>query len=281
MSIEVARAGVMDFEPLVRHWTGAALIALPFLFPLTAGPSANVWQLLASWICLALLCLIAPAAAPARGVMLWLAAAAGAIALVRGPDPGLWLPACVAVAAVGLAACLGAGLARAGRGAQATLAWGLLAAGSASAVLGLLQYHGLAAPLVPWTSAPELGQAWGNLRQRNQFATLIGMALVAALWLYAGRGALGRRWLLAAMGLLALAAAASTSRTGALLWIAILGLAAFMARRERRQRQGGAALRLPSPWLLLGLIAVYVAASWLLPLLAGGDVEDLRRRLRA
>ena len=68
-------------------------------------------------------------------------------------------------------------------------AWGLFAAGLVSAVLGLLQYYGLAEPLAPWTTSPEPGQAYGNLRQRNQFATLISMALIAALWLHAAQRA--------------------------------------------------------------------------------------------
>ena len=33
----------------------AALIAFPFLSPLVAGPSVNVWQLLGAWVCVAAL----------------------------------------------------------------------------------------------------------------------------------------------------------------------------------------------------------------------------------
>ncbi len=113
-----------------------------------------------------------------------------------------------------MAACAGAGLARAGSNQHSALAWGLFTAGLVSAVLGLLQYYGLAAPLAPWTTSPEPGQAYGNLRQRNQFATLISMALIAALWLHASRGTTPARCIAGAGLLLVLAAAASTSRTG-------------------------------------------------------------------
>ncbi len=106
------------------------------------------------------------------------------------------------------------------------LATGILAAGLVSAVLGLLQYYGLAEPLVPWTTTPALGQAYGNLRQRNQFATLISMALVAALWIHATQPSVQiRRWLVAAALLLLVAAAASTSRTGLLQLLSIVGVA--------------------------------------------------------
>lgn len=98
---------------------------------------------------------------------------------------------------------------------QAALAHCLLRAGAVSAVLGLLQYYGLAGALAPWTSALPGGQAFGNLRQCNQFASLIGVALIAALRLYASyRGGSPRRRLLRVgmVSLLLVAAAASTRR---------------------------------------------------------------------
>lgn len=311
----------------------AALIAVPFLFPFTGGPSANVWQLLASWGCAALLLVAGPVALPARRVMAGLVLTTLLIALSPGANVEGRLAACGALTVIGLAAAVGAGWARSIRSALGSagidaggpdrsgrvFAWGLLAAGLVSAVLGLLQYYQLAAPLVPWTTTPELGQAYGNLRQRNQFATLISMALMASLWLYAARGgpsAAGvhigqgaRTWALAwggAVVLLLLAAAASTSRTGLLQWLAIVGVAAWMAWRQRRSvrvparasavpqprhsapsppcasgRPGqSTAWHLPHPLLLLTLVPAYFVAAWVLPLLAGPDIEDMLRRLR-
>lgn len=258
----------------------AFLLAFPFLSPLVAGPSANVWQLLVSWLCAALLWWLGPSAMPARGVLLWLGALALAIVLGRGPDTGQFLGACAAIAVGAMAACVGAGIARApGSMGTRAVALGLLAAGLVSAVLGLFQYYGVAAPLAPFTTAPEIGQAYGNLRQRNQFATLISMALVAALWLYAGLSGRARWGWLAGLVLLALAAAASTSRTGLLQWAAISGLAAALAWGERRGAPA-TPLRLPHPLLLLALIPAYFIAAWALPMLAGSDVEGMLQRLR-
>ena len=259
----------------------AVIVAAPFLFPFVAGPSANVWQLLASWLCIALLFLAGPRALPSRWPLTALALLAAAIAWRgAGSDSSMVLGAFVAIGATAFAAFVGAGLSRATTSAQSALAWGLLLAGILSAVLGLLQYYGASAPLKPFTTAPDLGQAYGNLRQRNQFATLISMSLVAALWLHAsvlaGRS---RLWLLPAVGLLVLAAAASTSRTGLLQWLSICGVATALAWGERRS--GAAAdRRLPHPLLLLGLVPAYFVAAWVLPMLAGPDVEDMLRRLR-
>ena len=62
----------------------------------------------------------------------------------------------------------------------AASAW--LAAALLSAVLGLLQYFGATAPFGIWVNNPGIGEAFANLRQRNQFATLLNMGLVALLW---------------------------------------------------------------------------------------------------
>lgn len=259
----------------------AALIALSFLFPFAAGPSANVWQQLATWSCAALLAVARLAALPARGVALWLALVGVSILLRRSDNPTLDISAVIAVAVVGLAACVGAGLARASSSRQSALAWGLLAAGLLSAVLGLLQYYGLAEALAPWTTSPDPGQAYGNLRQRNQFATLISMALIAALWLHAASGRRVRTALLPAGLLLILAAAASTSRTGLLQLLLISGVSALLAWRERhRSNEEAANFRLPHPWLLLALVPAYFIAAWLLPLLVGAEVDSMMRRLR-
>lgn len=270
-------AGAPGFVP-------AALIAFPFLSPLVAGPSANVWQLLVAWACATALWALGPRALPSRGVLALLGLLGVSIALRRGHDLSQSLGACVALAMAAVAASVGAGWARergGHDGAAAPLARGLFAAGVLSAVLGLCQYYGAADWLGPFTTAPDLGQAYGNLRQRNQFATLISMALVAALWLHAGFG-VGRRARVAwwgGVGLLTLAAAASTSRTGLLQWLAISVGAAALAWGERRGR-AAAAPRLPHPAGLLSLVPAYFVAAGLLPRLAGPAVEDMLRRLR-
>jgi O-antigen ligase len=265
----------------------AALIAIPFLFPLTAGPSVSMWQLLVSWACIAglVLSLRGGRARPGTALLAWLALVAAAIAVLHGDVFGFWAPACVALLATGLAALAGARMAGK-RAREAAFAWGLLFAGLVSTALGLLQYFGLAESLVPWTSAPDLGQAFGNLRQRNQFATLLSMALVALLWLHAMTES-GRRRLAwgASAFLLTMGQAASNSRTGLLQFVFIAAVAALIARRERRSqlpisncRSG--AMRLPPPWMLLALIPLYALAAWALPHLAGGAVVGMFDRLR-
>uniref|UniRef100_C5CRA4 O-antigen polymerase n=1 Tax=Variovorax paradoxus (strain S110) TaxID=543728 RepID=C5CRA4_VARPS len=287
MTADIAHAQKLATERAL-FLARSGLVAFPFLCPLVAGPSVQAWQLLATWVCLAAMLLVIPAATPSRGIWAWLGAGAVAVVLFSSPHAGAaaWLPPVVVLAAMAAAACVGAGMVRGGPGTSGALAMGVLVAGLVSAVLGLLQYYGLAEPLVPWTTTPALGQAYGNLRQRNQFATLISMALVAALWIYAAQpSARIRRWLVAAALLLLVAAAASTSRTGLLQLLSIVGVAAFIARRERRgvapdDAAGAPPFSLPPPLVLLAMIPVYFAIAWLLPQLAAGEVEGMMQRLQ-
>lgn len=126
------------------------------------------------------------------------------------------------------------------------IAW--LAAATLSSVLGVLQYLDLASALSPWVNQPFYkGDAFANLRQRNQFASLTSVGLVVLLaWAYridAARltslATSGRRWhwLLAfvALQLLAAGVASSVSRTGGLQWLLITALALLWAWRLRAQ----------------------------------------------
>jgi len=63
------------------------------------------------------------------------------------------------------------------------LAW--VTAAALSALIGLLQYFGDTAPFDVWLNHTGLGEAYGNLRQRNQYATLLNIGLVAVIWLAA------------------------------------------------------------------------------------------------
>jgi O-antigen ligase len=268
----------------IGHVVRAGLIAFPFLCPLVGGPSVNVWQLMATWACVAGLLAFGPAVRPKREIGIWLALGAIAVVLSAREEPiSYWLPVCATLAGMAAAACVGAGITRGGPSAAAVLANGILAAGLISAVLGLLQYYGLAEPLVPWTTTPALGQAYGNLRQRNQFATLISMALVAALWIHATQpSAQIRRWLVPAALLLLVAAAASTSRTGLLQLLSIVGIATLIAWRERRTapESDRKHFSLPPPLVLLAMIPIYFAIAWVLPQLTASEVEGMMRRLQ-
>ncbi len=155
----------------------------------------------------------------------------------------------------------------------ATIRASWLGAALVSSVLGLLQYFDLSAALDGWVNNPAPGVAYGNLRQRNQFATLVNMGLVALLCVAllrpaaqaadgpppANRG--GMLGMAAATVLLASANAASLSRTGALQLVGILLMAGVwswwknpMARR-----------------ILVLAVLSYGLASVALPWLAGRD----------
>jgi hypothetical protein len=73
------------------------------------------------------------------------------------------------------------------------LLWGWALAAGLSALMGLLQYFDRSTPFAPWINYAGLGQTFGNLRQRNQFATLCSMGLVLLWWWaqYARAGADG------------------------------------------------------------------------------------------
>jgi len=158
---------------------------------------------------------------------------------------------------------------------------GWLTAAAISALIGLAQYFGLAQSLSPWISQTVAGEAFANLRQRNQFATLTSIGLVALLgWL-----ALPRRgaqhdqgwrmpwWAYGLALLLALGNAVSSSRTGLLQWLLIALLTAWWA--------------LPGRWRLLvfalqALLAYGVAVltmPWLLEWATGLHTGGLFGRL--
>src|SRR5205085_7226058 len=129
----------------------------------------------------------------------------------------------VAMLAAGLMLLvLAAGFAR-----DPEITWGLqagfLAAAAVSAVIGLLQYFGLSTLMAGFVNLAEAGEAYGNLRQPNQYATLcwIGGAIVLF-----GSLPLRRPWAAALLVLLAAGSAASVSRTGLVQAVVLTALAA-------------------------------------------------------
>ncbi|NVO05481.1 MAG: O-antigen ligase C-terminal domain-containing protein [Rhodoferax sp.] len=184
--------GAVNHEnlPAIR---GAAvlLLVLPWLNPLSYGPTPAVGQGLATWF------------AASWCWMLWVVAGQGYTVRVQAVSAA-WLTAAVI-----------------------------------SAAMGLLQYLGLANALSPWVDFVEAGQAFANLRQRNQLATLLGIGLSALLWwqVQLADRAPARRERLLYIGLLAFcgallvaADAASGSRTGMVQLFALLALALVWQR---------------------------------------------------
>jgi O-antigen ligase len=212
-----------------------------------------------------------------------------------GPSPAVvpWLVALVATAALlGLSALrdLANGPSQLTFAAHwaAPFAAALVLAGGLSAAMGLLQYFGLAGALEPWVKQGMPGEAFANLRQRNQFATLTNMALVALLWFAARPSAApaawpgdmpvsGIRWyhivrtlgLIGAAALLAIGNAASSSRIGLLQLVGLVALfAAWGGWQFPAQRR-----------VLLTAVLAYGVSLLVLPYLAGIEM-GLFTRLR-
>jgi O-antigen ligase len=160
----------------------------------------------------------------------------------------------------------------------ATAAW--LTAACISALIGLLQYFGATNWAGPWIDHTSLGEAYANLRQRNQFATLMNIGLAVLLWRNARRSAINpliefslwpRQYvtMLAAI-FLGLGNAASSSRTG-LIQLCLLVVMVWVWGRRSAFGLRDAARRL-DPWrIVLAAVAAYAIASLTLPWLAGLD----------
>ncbi len=145
------------------------------------------------------------------------------------------------------------------------LAWGLLCAGLLSALIAGLQYSGVlreAASAWPWLHASPQEEAYGQLRQRNQFGSLMSLSLAA--WFYLVHTGWPKRcdrwvaWL--ALAILMLGAVASASRTGALTWMALATLA-LLWPTVSTTRATSLGARAGAVTALLGFLAL----SWLLP----------------
>ena len=250
-----------------------ACITLPWLNPFTASPSTAVMPLLLSWMCVACLALLVldlplmrqAISGPTLWVMLGLAVWVG-VALWRVPpvvDHALTLGLVAAWVAMGLMVRVGLHVAWLGNGLMRWVAQALLLAAVISSVLGVLQYLGLARDLSPWVNQPFPGDAFANLRQRNQFASLTSIGLVVCLALWAARAPLGPvspRSMLGfglVLNVLAVGAACSVSRTGAVQWLLIGGLGAWWAWRDGRHSK-----RQRNPLLWMALAAPVSLAVW-------------------
>jgi O-antigen ligase len=271
----------------VRNAILVLCIAMPWLNPFASSPSTAVIPLLVSWM-LAACALLAVVELPlvktpwtltervvSSVLLLWLAASL------------LWVPHVVDRAlTAGLVASLMCVwlMAAVGRRAavdEALLRWlvvGLLAAAVISAVLGILQYLGLARELSPWVNQPLKGDAFANLRQRNQFASLTSLGLVALLgWVAAkskthGMSRAGWAVALVLLNVLAAGVACSVSRTGAMQWVLVGVLMAAWGWRSTKDDEafgkGLVWLAIAAPWLvavwsvLMPWLALQTSGEW-------------------
>ncbi len=119
-------------------------------------------------------------------------------------------------------------------------AW--LATALVSSLIALVQYFGWSPQFAPWANSTEAGEAFANLRQRNLFATLTSIGLAALLWRVQQGAKLS--WTLPAAVLLAIANAASASRTGAFQVAMLVAMTLWWTRSARR---GAGAVGLAAP----------------------------------
>ena len=190
--------------------------------------------------------------------------------LAPGPEPGVvpWLVTLGSLALV-LLWVLQADLAE-----LVPIGW--LVAALISALLGLLQYFGVSAAFEPWVNATAAGEAFANLRQRNQFATLTNIGLASLLWwvgqaralpalatdaLQPLRQRLLRVGFCAAAVLLTLGNLASSSRTGLAQLVLLVGLTLMWGGWRQIERRR----------VLLAVLLAYGLAALFLSKLAGLD----------
>lgn len=260
--------GPAGLSPLVMWAVGLAL-ALPWLNPVAPGPSPAVVPLLFAWNCAAvLLALVAPRAIARWHLAWWLGLAFFVAAHGDPANPEVY----VSLAGLGVmlaCALVGARMVRdrsshhydAGDGDNwlLVLAWAWLAAGLLSSTAALAQFFDLDAWLSPWVNQTAPGEAYANLRQRNQFATHSMIALAALLWLVEKRRIdVGGVFM---MLLLVAGNAASASRTG-LLAVLLVAALAWLWRHGMRGH---------ARWLAWLAPLAYAGALAGLALAAGGD----------
>lgn len=239
-------------------------LTVPWLLPPQGGPSPSVVPWLFSLACAGVLLGVLPLSRKRWLWSCWLAAGClGAVFVLKGHATDT-LVAVFALGLAGTCAALAASVSTNSRSVfRLATAW--LIAGLISVVIGLCQYFGVEQYFLPWMSQSGVGEAFANLRQRNQFATLTNMGLLAVLW-HAAPTSSGQpkpwRWwgLMAAAVLLSVGNAASSSRTG-LVQLGFLGGMAWLWgwRRQLAMR------------ILIIAVLTYGVAALALPMLAGLD----------
>ena len=244
------------------------VLALPWLNPTAGGPSAMVqpWLVAATATVLAWH-LVAPAVTRAQLGLVVVVAALLAVASLAAPPALLAIGGLLAIAIC--AAIAASPTTRDWIVPAIVHAW--LLAALVSSAIALVQYVGLSAQFAPWINTTEAGEAFANLRQRNLFATLTSIGLASLLWRVQQGAKLS--WMLPAAALLAIANAASASRTGALQIALLVGLTLWWIRPVRR---GAGAV------CLVAVLSYGLAASLLPALLqevAGISAPSAFRRL--
>ena len=247
-------------------------VALPWLNPFTSSPSTSVMPLLVSWM-MAACALLAVVDAPviAHQGRRWMHVCGGllgvwALSLVlmvpEVVDHGLTMGLIASLTCIALMWAVGRRVV-VSRGWAAWAVGAVLLAAVVSAVLGVLQYLDLTQSLSPWVNQPFKGDAFANLRQRNQFASLTSIGLVAVLGWQAMSTVQHSRaqrvgvWFM--LNLLAAGVACSVSRTGALQWVLVAVLCAVWAWRHGQRYLCWTALAVPLLVVLWSVLMPWAA----------------------
>ena len=150
---------------------------------------------------------------------------------------------------------------------------GWLFAALVSCSLALFQYFGLSHFLTPFASIASEGEAFANLRQRNQFSSLCNIGFLALIWSVDKGLVPGGRWGIVLAALLAAGNAASVSRTG-LIQLILIGCLGLLWK--------GFSWRRHLLWLLACLSYVCAAMALLMALniATGKDVPNILSRIQ-
>jgi O-antigen ligase len=289
-------------------------LMLPWLNPFTSAPSTSVIPLLLSWMLVACALLLVEdeafvqttASASGQisppigifsrllqtkfqnkwGLLLLVWFLVSALSVPEVIDRALTAGVLASITCIWISMQIGK---RAANSANGSLHWVLMAcliAALVSSALAVLQYLDMARELVPWVNQPRIGDAFANLRQRNQFASLTSIGLVTLFSLAATMQNISKRYaamMWCALALLAAGLACSVSRTGAVQWLLLAVFVVVWVWKNSRQAHPvllrlaiGAPLlvilwSLVLPWVALQLNGV-MGASLLLRV--AGQAQD-------
>jgi hypothetical protein len=264
-------APALPLAAAVRLLVCLACLLLPWLNPRASGPSASIEPWLFGAFCTAIAFGLQRAGGLRWGAGLGLGLLCGWAFARSGVSPET-LAMAAACLLIFMAGCIAAGGHDGRQEVVRVIALSWLLAAAISTGIALIQYFGGAGAIWGWVSASAVGEAYANLRQRNQFATLTVIGMASLLWL-APRGP-GRWPAMAAMAWLAVGNAATTSRTG-LLQMLVLALLACAWPAPRRER---------AMLCFAGLLAYAVAAlalPWLQEMVTGVAGNRLWGRVAA
>lgn len=281
-------------SPVFRNTLLWVCVVLPWLNPFTSPPSTSVLPLLLSWM-MAACALLLVADLPMQSMqtrgglalqgLRWVVMLGVCTSLLTVPqviDVGATAGLVAAIVCTGAMTWVGRRIAWQANRLMPWLVTAWLTAAVISSLLGLLQYLDMASSLSPWVNQPAFkGDAFANLRQRNQFASLTSIGVVALL---AGvsamlqahpkttpTAALQQRHVATGgfllLNVLAIGAACAMSRTGVLQWFLVSALAGVWAWRQRRtdstkDAQQVQTLYMTRTWWMLVVCAPLLLLLW-------------------